>query len=98
MDLVPEGHIPRVVEFSKSQGRSCEQSFSYWLLYTMFTEGEGQWALDYIRKYWGSQMKQDDFNGAWHEMWASTGEAHHIPGVQDLQLFCRRKYWEWNPF
>ena len=75
--LVPEGHIPQVVDFSKSQGRSCEQSFSYWLLYTMFTGGEGQWALDYMRTYWGGQMKQDDFNGAWHEMWETWGSTSH---------------------
>jgi hypothetical protein len=69
--LVPEGKKPQVVEYSKSQGRSCEQSFSYWLLNTMFSEGEGQWALDYIRTNWGAQMKKDDFNGAWYEMWES---------------------------
>jgi alpha-L-rhamnosidase len=75
--LVPEGKKARIVDFSKKQGRSCEQSFSYWLLYTMFSEGEGQWALDYMRSYWGSQMEQDDFNGAWHEMWADWGSASH---------------------
>ena len=69
--LVPESSKPPVVEFSKSQGRSCEQSFSYWLLHTMFDEGEGQWALDYIRTYWGKQMNKEDFNGAWYEMWES---------------------------
>jgi len=69
--LVPEGKKVQVVEFTKNQGRSCEQSFSYWLLNTMFSEGEGQWALDYIRSNWGAQMKQDDFNGAWYEMWES---------------------------
>jgi alpha-L-rhamnosidase len=75
--LVPEGKKSQIVEYSKSQGRSCEQSFSYWLLYTMFSEGEGQWALDYMRSYWGSQMEQDDFNGAWHEMWADWGSTSH---------------------
>jgi alpha-L-rhamnosidase len=69
--LVPEGRKPQVVEYSKNQGRSCEQSFSYWLLNTMFSEGEGQWALDYMRANWGAQMKRDDFNGAWYEMWES---------------------------
>jgi hypothetical protein len=69
--LVPEGKKPGVVEYSTSQGRSCEQSFSYWLLNTMFSEGEGQWALDYIRSNWGAQMKKEDFNGAWYEMWES---------------------------
>jgi hypothetical protein len=69
--LVPEGKKPGVVAYSTSQGRSCEQSFSYWLLNTMFSEGEGQWALDYIRTNWGAQMKKEDFNGAWYEMWES---------------------------
>jgi len=69
--LVPESKKTQVVEYLKSQGRSCEQSFSYWLLNTMFSEGEGQWALDYIRTNWEAQMKQVDFNGAWYEMWES---------------------------
>ncbi len=69
--LVPEDKKAPVVEFATSQGRSCEQSFSYWLLNTMFSEGEGQWALDYIRTYWGKQMNKEDFNGAWYEMWES---------------------------
>ena len=75
--LIPEGKKPPVVEYSKGQGRSCEQSFSYWLLYTMFSEGEGQWALDYMRTHWGAQMKRDDFNGAWHEMWETWGTTSH---------------------
>ena len=75
--LVPEGKNALVVEYSKSQGRSCEQSFSYWLLNTMFSEGEGQWALDYIRTNWSAQMKRDDFNGAWHEMWETWGTTSH---------------------
>ncbi len=75
--LLPDGYKPQVVEYSKSQGRSCEQSFSYWLLHTMFTEGEGQWALDYMRTNWGGQMKRDDFNGAWHEMWETWGTTSH---------------------
>ncbi len=75
--LVPEGMKERVVDYTKGQGQSCEQSFSYWLLYTMFSEGEGQWALDYMRTHWGKQMKQDDFNGAWHEMWEHWGSTSH---------------------
>lgn len=67
--LVPENQKSAVVTFIKSQGRSCEQSFSYWLLNTLFTEDEGQWALDYIRTYWGEQMKGKGFNGAWNEKW-----------------------------
>ncbi len=67
--LVPEDKKAPVVEFATNQGRSCEQSFSYWLLNMLFSEGEGQWALDYIRTYWGAQMNKEDFNGAWYEMW-----------------------------
>ena len=73
--LVPENQKSAVVEFLKKQGRSCEQSFSYWLLNTLFSEAEGQWALDYIRTYWGKQMKEDGFNGAWYEMW-KPGRGH----------------------
>ncbi|MCK4989825.1 MAG: hypothetical protein KAS29_05040, partial [Bacteroidales bacterium] len=80
--LVPEGKKPQVVEYSTSQGRSCEQSFSYWLLNTMFSEGEGQWALDYIRTNWGAQMKKEDFNGAWYEMWESP------PGMTKSHAWC----------
>ena len=67
--LVPENEKSRVVEFLKKQGRSCEQSFSYWLLHTLFSEGEVLWALNYIKKHWGEQMNRNDFNGAWFENW-----------------------------
>ncbi len=67
--LVPEEQKKTVIKFIKNQGRSCEQSFSYWLLNSMFSEGEVQWALDYIRKNWGEQMNRNDFNGAWFENW-----------------------------
>lgn len=67
--LVPEKHIDRVVQFAVSKGRSSEQSFSYWLLHALFRHGQGQFALDYIRKYWGEQMAREDFNGCWHELW-----------------------------
>jgi hypothetical protein len=69
--LVAEDKKAAVVEFATGQGRSCEQSFSYWLLHTLSSEGEGQWALDYMRTYWGKQMNEEDFNGAWYEMWES---------------------------
>ncbi len=75
--LVPENKKKQVVEFIKSQGRSCEQSFSYWLLNTMFSESEGEWALEYIRTNWKGQMDRDDFNGAWHEMWETWGTTSH---------------------
>jgi hypothetical protein len=67
--LVDENYKPSLVKFIEAQGKSCEQSFSYWLLNSMFSEGKGQWALDYIRKNWGEQMNRDDFNGAWFENW-----------------------------
>jgi hypothetical protein len=67
--LVDVNYKPSLVKFIKAQGKSCEQSFSYWLLYSMFSENEGQWALDYIRNYWGEQMNRKDFNGAWFENW-----------------------------
>lgn len=75
--LVPEAHKDDVVRLVTSKGRSCEQSFSYWLLYTMFEAGQDQWALDYIRRHWGEQTKKDDFNGAWHENWAPGGSTSH---------------------
>ena len=68
-NLVPSDKKARVIDFIKSKDRSCEQSFSYWLLNTMFSEGQGQWSLDYIRTYWGEQFGSKDFNGAWHEGW-----------------------------
>ena len=67
--LVDENFKPSLVKFIEAQGKSCEQSFSYWLLNSMFSEGKGQWALDYIRKNWGEQMNRNDFNGAWFENW-----------------------------
>ncbi len=76
--LVPGDRKVGVIDFVKSKGRSCEQSFSYWLLNSMFTEGQGQWVLDYIRTYWGEQTRHNDFNGAWFEGWNSEwGSTSH---------------------
>jgi len=75
--LVSEDKKPGIIEYIKSQGRSCEQSFSYWLLNTMFSQGQGEWALEYLRTYWGAQTKQDDFNGAWQENWTTNGSTSH---------------------
>jgi hypothetical protein len=76
--LVDEDKRLRVVDFIKNKGRSCEKSFSYWLLHTMFSQGQGQWALDYIRTYWGAETREKDFNGAWHEGWKSEwGSSSH---------------------
>jgi alpha-L-rhamnosidase len=57
-----------VTDYIKSQGRHSEMSFAYYVVYSMF-EQEEQWALDYIRKYWGDQMKLPSFNGGWQEGW-----------------------------
>ena len=80
--LVPEKSRPEVVKHVVGQGRSCEQSFSYWLLHSLIGHGQEQWALDYIRKHWGDQMKRPDFNGAWHEMWDAG------PGMTRSHAWC----------
>lgn len=51
------------------KGKASEQSFAYWMLTTMFAEGNDQWALDYIRKNWGDQTHSPSFTGAWQEGW-----------------------------
>lgn len=66
--LVDPADKASVVEKVVAMNRSSEQSFSYYLLYSMFDE-KPQWSLDYIRKYWGEQMKLPLFNGGWHEAW-----------------------------
>lgn len=77
-ELVPDAGKSKLVDFIKSKGRSCERSFSYWLLNTMFDEGQGQWALDYIRTYWGNEANSKDFNGAWSECWRTDwGTSSH---------------------
>lgn len=80
--LVPEAETDEVVSYVLSQGRSCEQSFSYWLLHALFRQGQGQFGLDYIRTYWGAQMQRADFNGAWHEMWDAG------PGMTRSHAWC----------
>jgi alpha-L-rhamnosidase len=57
-----------IVDAIVSANRSSEESFSYYVLNSVFDE-KPQWALDFIRKYWGGQMKSPLFNGAWHEAW-----------------------------
>ena len=57
-----------LIEKIAAENRSSEQSFAYYVLYSMFDE-KPQWSLDYIRKYWGGQMKLPLFNGGWHEAW-----------------------------
>ena len=50
-------------------GKASEESFAYWTLKSMFNEGYGHWALNYMRKNWGAQTRLSSFNGAWHEGW-----------------------------
>jgi hypothetical protein len=70
--LADEKQIPFLTESIKAGDRSSEQSFAYYVLRSVFDE-KPQWALDYIRKYWGGQMKAPHFNGAWHEAWGIAG-------------------------
>jgi hypothetical protein len=66
--LVDEVEKACLVEKVAAGNRSSEQSFAYYVLYSMFDD-KPQWSLDYIRKYWGAQMKLPLFNGGWHEAW-----------------------------
>jgi len=66
--LVKDEDKDHVIKYIKSQGRYSEMSFAYYVVYSMF-EKEAQWALGYIRKYWGDQMKLASFNGGWQEGW-----------------------------
>jgi hypothetical protein len=66
--IADEKQKPFLTEAIRAGDRSSEQSFSYYILRSVFDE-KPQWALDFIRKYWGGQMKAPYFNGAWHEAW-----------------------------
>jgi len=66
--LVDPAEKANLVEKVATDNRSSEQSFAYYALYSMF-DSKPQWSLDYIRKYWGEQMKSPLFNGGWHEAW-----------------------------
>jgi hypothetical protein len=66
--LVDERYITQVTHAIGADNRSSEESFSYYLVNTMF-DHQPQWALDFIRKYWGGQLNAPFFNGAWHEAW-----------------------------
>ena len=66
--LVDASEKQYVIEAIEAGNRSSEQSFSYYLLNSIFNE-RPQWALNFIRKNWGEQMKTPLFNGAWHEAW-----------------------------
>ncbi|MFA7420779.1 MAG: alpha-L-rhamnosidase C-terminal domain-containing protein [Melioribacteraceae bacterium] len=67
-NLVDDSERVNVVKYIMDKGRNSEQSFAYYVLYSMFNDNP-EWALDYIRKYWGEQMKSPYFNGVWHEAW-----------------------------
>jgi hypothetical protein len=66
--LVGETDQDFAINYIKSQGRHSEMSFAYYVAYSMFDK-EDQYTLDYIRKYWGDQMKLKSFNGGWQEGW-----------------------------
>jgi len=66
--LVDSEKKQHVVDAIASGNRSSEQSFSYYVVNSIFNE-KPQWALDFIRTNWGAQMKSPFFNGAWHECW-----------------------------
>jgi alpha-L-rhamnosidase len=57
-----------VVEKVAAMNRNSEQSFSYYLVHSMF-DAKPQWSIDFIRENWGNQMKAPFFNGGWHENW-----------------------------
>jgi alpha-L-rhamnosidase len=67
--LPEESQKADMVRLIMRRGKGSEESFAYWTLNSMFSEGEDQWALDYMRKNWGEQTKLTSFNGAWHEGW-----------------------------
>ncbi len=66
--LVKDQDQVRTVDYIKSQGRYSEMSFAYYVVYSLFDQ-QDTYALDYIRKYWGDQMKLTSFNGGWQEGW-----------------------------
>ncbi len=66
--LVNETEKAHVVDAIAAENRKSEQSFSYYVVSSVF-DSKPQWALDFIRKNWGDQMKSPFFNGAWHECW-----------------------------
>jgi len=66
--LVDDKDKDHVIRYIKNQDRQSEMSFAYYVMYSMF-EKEDLWSLDYIRRYWGGQMKLASFNGGWQEGW-----------------------------
>ncbi len=66
--LFPEELAGPALDFVKSEGRASEMSFAYYVDYVIF-DRDDRYALDYIRKHWGDQMKLASFNGGWQEGW-----------------------------
>lgn len=66
--LVNPEEKANLVEKVADGNRNSEQSFAYYELYSMF-DAKPQWSLNFIRKYWGEQMRSPLFNGGWHEAW-----------------------------
>ncbi|MEI6676951.1 MAG: alpha-L-rhamnosidase C-terminal domain-containing protein, partial [Mariniphaga sp.] len=66
--LVTDSEKENIVNAIAAENRKSEQSFSYYVVHSVF-DSKPQWALDFIRQYWGDQMKSPFFNGAWHEAW-----------------------------
>ena len=67
-----------MISLIKKSGKASEQSFAYRVLKAMLSEGNEQWALDYMRTNWGAQTRLSSFNGAWHEGWdLSWGATSH---------------------
>jgi hypothetical protein len=58
-----------MINLIMKRGKDSQESFAYWVLYSMFSEGKDQWSLNYMRKNWGEQTKLASFNGAWQEGW-----------------------------
>ncbi len=67
--LPDESRKADLIDLIMQRGKASEQSFAYWTLNSMFSEGKDQWALDYMRQNWGEQTRLASFNGAWHEGW-----------------------------
>ena len=66
--LAEESEKKYLIDAIAAGNKSSEQSFSYYVVSSLF-DSKPQWALDFIRKNWGDQMKSPFFNGAWHECW-----------------------------
>jgi hypothetical protein len=67
--LPNESQKADMIDLIMKRGKDGQESFAYWVLYSMFSTGKDQWALNYMRKNWGEQTKLPSFNGAWQEGW-----------------------------